>query len=74
MSPASKQEFGTLVVCQTKIKHLEEQIKDLKEEFASFKNEQKASKERISDRRLSAYPVIASIVGGLVVGIILRAL
>lgn len=41
MSPASKKELITLTECRTKIEHLEEAVRELKQEVASLRAERK---------------------------------
>jgi len=70
MSPMNKEEWGQLRECTTRIQHLEETIKDLKQEIMDLRKEKKETQNRISDRRLAIYLAFASIIGGVVVAII----
>jgi hypothetical protein len=70
MSPLSKKELVTLTECATKIQHLEEAVRELKQEVGGLRKEKKESRQRISDRRLAIYLTAASILGGLILKII----
>lgn len=63
MSPASKEEWGTIKECAAKIKYLEETVKELRQELRTQRQEKIESKRRISDRRLGFYIAVASIIG-----------
>jgi chromosome segregation ATPase len=71
MSPlSSKRDIVVLTECATKIEHLEETVKELKQELSELRKEKKENKNRISDRRFAIYLLIASILGGTISQII----
>ena len=67
MSPASKKEWTTVRECKIKIEHLENEIKELKQEFRELRRAKAEKEQKISDRRLVTYLVLASIAGGIIV-------
>ena len=70
MSPfKSKRDIVILTECATKIEHLEEAVKELKQELAELRRENKKDKERISNRRLAIYLALASIFGASLIKI-----
>ena len=67
MSPAKKEEWAKVVECETRIRHLEETVKELKQELRNKRKEEVEGKRYISNRRLALYLCIASIFGGIAV-------
>lgn len=67
MTPATKDEFAKITECYTKIQHLEEAVREIKEELKTRKKEEVETQRYISNRRLALYLTIASILGGIVV-------
>lgn len=67
MSPTSKKEWAVITECKIRIKHLEEVVKELKEELKNHRKEGVETRRYISNRRLVIYLAIASILGGIVV-------
>ena len=67
MSPASKKELTKLIECDIRIKHLEETVKELKQELRNKREESVEGKRYISNRRLALYLCIASIFGGIAI-------
>jgi DNA topoisomerase VI subunit B len=67
MSPASKKEWAVVTECKTEIKHLEEVVRELKEELKNHKKEGVETQRYISNRKLAIYLATASILGGIVV-------
>jgi hypothetical protein len=70
MTPASKEEWATIRECITRIQHVEESVKELKQEMRNQKKESVESHRYISNRRLSIYLTIASLLGAIAVKII----
>jgi hypothetical protein len=70
MSPISKKELVTLTECRTKIEHLEEIAKELKQDLTQLRKERKEDQQRISDRRLTIYLALSSILGATILKII----
>lgn len=66
LSPANKEEYATIKECVVKIKHLEESLKDLKQEARNRIKEKVDTQRYISNRRLAIYLAIASFLGAFV--------
>lgn len=69
--PLERRYVELITECATKIRYLEETVKEIKQELRDLRIEKNKHKERISDRRLATYLAIASIIGGFVGGIVL---
>lgn len=69
MTPASRKELITLTECRIKISHLEGSINDLRTELRTSIKEKKSEKERLSDRRLTIYLTLSSILGAAILKI-----
>jgi len=69
VTPATKEEFAKIAECYTKIQHLEESIREIKEELRNLRGERTESQQYISNRKLAIYLTIASILGGFLVKI-----
>lgn len=69
MSPALEEDWVIIKIteCTTKIQHLEETIKEIKNERRNQRKEGVESQRYISNRRLAIYLCIASTFGGMVV-------
>ena len=65
MSPASKEEYATIKECVVRIVHLEESLKELKEEARNRIKEKVETQRYISNRRLALYLTIASFLGAI---------
>ncbi len=65
--PASRKDIEDLAICKTKIEHIEESIKELKEQISEQIKEKNHKEERISDRRLAIYLAFASILGAAII-------
>jgi len=76
MATASKSEWAVITECKTRITHLEENIKELKEELKNHKKEGVETQRYISDRRLALYigitSAVASFSGGFIVWLLQR--
>ena len=70
MSPATKEEWAKITECNLRIQHLEEVVKELKQELRNQRKERVESERYISNRRLAIYLAVASILGGCAVKII----
>lgn len=74
MTPASKNEFAKITECDTRIKHLEKDLKELKEDFKSHIKEETETKRYVSNKRLAIYLAIASIFGGIITATVIKLL
>jgi len=70
LSPANKEEYATIKECVVKIKHLEESLKDLKQEARNRIKEKVETQRYISNTRLAIYLTSASILGGFIFKIV----
>ena len=69
MSPASKLDELEIVKCSVKIEHLEETIKELKQELRNQRRQKIETQRQITNTRLAIYLTIASVIGGIMVTI-----
>ena len=63
MSPSAEEKWATIVECKTRIGHLEEVFKELKQQLRNQRKEKIESRRHISDKRLGIYLATASIIG-----------
>lgn len=66
-SLSSEEKWAVVTECKTRIQHLEETVKELKQELKTHTKEGVETQRYISNRKLTTYLAMSSILGGIVV-------